>query len=483
MSPLPLLPALVLTGAAFILAGAPARRTAIATASLALAGFVAILTRYDFAVGGYQMEWSLDVLPSLGIRLGFGADGLGLATLGLTVVVTFAAVMVAAPPEKMPGAFYACLLLIAAGAIGAFASTDAFFFYMFHELALVPTFLLIGIWGTGDRQAAAWKITIYLAAGSFVLLLGLLGLYLSVPEGARTFDMRDLAAMASAGLLLPSDAVFWLLFLGFGILVSLFPFHTWAPRAYASAPAPAAMLHAGVLKKFGLFGLLKLVAPIFPIEMAERWGWLLLALAAGNILHAGMAAIGQRKLDLMLGYSSVMHMGYAFLGIAAWNSMGFSGAALTMVAHGLSISALFALAGELRRRTSTLDFSELGGLGRGMPRMGLLFGFAAMAAVGLPGFAGFVAELLVFFGVFSVGMPWGLYQSAAVLAVWGVVISAVYMLRAFRSIFMGARPERWEKLEDASFWLRASVGTLLALLLIFGIWPPILMRLLAASLP
>ena len=331
-------------------------------------------------------------MPSLGIHFTLGADGLSVAMLLLSTAVTLAAVCITRTPPKNGNWFYASLLFISAGAIGAFASVDAFFFYMFHELALIPTFLLIGIWGSGDRQAAAWKVTIYLAFGSFVLLIGLIGLYLSLPANDRTFDMRRIAEMASSGKAQPSGAVYLLLFLGFGILVSLFPFHTWAPQAYASAPAPAAMLHAGVLKKFGLYGILRLVTPVFPPQIAEPFNTFLLILLLGNILYVGLVTISQRKLDLMLGYSSVMHMGYLFLGILSWKTLGLTGAALMLVAHGLSIAALFALSGELRERTGTLDFSELGGLAKAMPAFGLLFGFAAMASVGLPGFANFAGR-------------------------------------------------------------------------------------------
>ena len=271
-------------------------------------------------------------------------------------------------------------------------------FYMFHELALIPTFLLIGIWGSGDRQAAAWKVTTYLAFGSFILLIGLLGLYLSLPESDRTFDMRRIAELASSGAAQPSDRLHldraWLWNFGFP-----FPFHTWAPQAHASAPAPAAMLHAGVLKKFGLYGIFRLILPVFPPNVSEGLTTLLLVLVLGNILYVGFVTISQRKLDLMLGYASVMHMGYSSRSFDMEDA-GFAGAALMLVAHGLSIAALFALSGELRERTGTPDFAELGGLAKVMPTFGLL-GFATMAAVGLPGFANFAAELMIFFGAFQ----------------------------------------------------------------------------------
>lgn len=486
-SPLLILILLPIVSAVFIMAGSPARKTAVTASAINFLAFLLIAGMYNLAEGGFQFVSSAPVVPGMGIAFTLGADGLSLMMLALSTVVTLAAVAVARTPEKMPAAFYASLLLISAGVIGAFASVDAFFLYMFHELALVPTFLLIGIWGSGDRQAAAWKVTIYLALGSFVLLLGLIGLFLSMPAGVRSFDMREMAALAAIGAFVPGDAVFLLLFFGFGILVSLFPFHTWAPSAYASAPSPAAMLHAGVLKKFGLYGMLRLMAPIFPDYVVQRWSWLLLTLVAGNILYVGFVTISQKKLDLMLGNSSVMHMGYAFLGILAWNSLGFHGAAFTMVAHGLTIAALFALCGELRERTGTLEFSELGGLAKKMPAFGLLFGFAAMAAVGLPGFAGFAAELLVFFGAFSAlpnsGTGWNLYQITTAIAVWGVVISAVYMLRAYRKIFLGEQAERWDDLRDLGSLPRWNITALLVLLMLAGFWPPFVLQYLSPSLP
>lgn len=428
--------------ALFCMAGATPRRISLFGAGINLLLALYLLASYDPVLGGYQFFGETRILPALGLNFTLGADGLSLVMLLLSTLVTFAAVWVTprAGIERHEGMFYACLMLISAGAIGAFSSIDLFFFYAFHELALIPTFLLIGIWGTGDRQRVAWKVTIYLALGSFVLLLGLLGLYLSAPEPLRTFDIRMLHQLAASGTIQPGAAVYLLVLFGFGILVSLFPFHTWAPAAYASAPPPAAMLHAGVLKKFGLYGLIRVAIPIFPAEM-QQWMHLLLVLLLGNILYVGFVTIAQKKLDAMLGYSSVMHMGYAFLGLAAMNATGLSGMSLLLFAHGLSIAALFALAGEIRRRTGTLDFADLGGLAGVTPKLGLLFGFAAMASVGLPGFATFPSEILIFFGAFQHGAIGGFnwYQVVTALALWGVVISAIYMLRGYRRIFWGSR--------------------------------------------
>ena len=393
-----------LIAVALILFGKPARLTAIIACAIELIGTLFLFLNFDRSATGYQFVTAWNINAAMGWRFALGADGLSLLMLLLTAIVSFSAIWFTTEISKNEGAFYSCLLLISAGALGAFASIDLFFFYAFHELALIPTFLLIGIWGSGNRQTAAWKITIYLALGSFVLLLGLILLYRSLPEASRSFDFGVLQTAAAAGQISAEAQrqIYLLLLIGFGILISLFPFHTWAPEAYACAPAPAAMLHAGVLKKFGLYGLLRLAIPLLP-EGALYWNKLLIVLLLGNIIYVGLVTIAQKRLDWMLGYSSVMHMGYIFLGIASANILGATGAAILMFAHGLSIALLFGLTGELRRRTGTLLLEDLGGLAKVMPLACFVFGLAAFAAIGLPGFANFAGEVLIFFGAFRPG--------------------------------------------------------------------------------
>jgi len=472
-----------IVAAILIMVGAPARKTALAASVLTFAAALFLLVSFRYGQPDFQHVSSFTLFPEWRLSFTTGIDGLSLIMLLLASIVTLGAVCFAGPIHKNQNAFYACLLFISGGAIGAFASIDLFFFYAFHELALIPTFLLIGIWGTGNRVAAAWKITIYLAIGSFILLLGLILFYQSVPVQLRSFDIRALTAAASLGQI-SADAqhhIYLLLLIGFGILVSLFPFHTWAPEAYASAPAPAAMLHAGVLKKFGLYGLLRLAIPLLP-EGARHWMTLLVILLLGNIIYVGLVTIAQKRLDWMLGYSSVMHMGYIFLGIASAGILGVTGAALLIFAHGLSIALLFALAGELRQRTGTLVFDELGGLARVMPFAGLAFGLGAFAAIGLPGFANFAGEIMIFFGAFKHGWTmdgFHLFQITTVLALWGVVISTVYMLRAYRKTFMGAMSDQWKQLVDLRPALRVPVTLLVAALLCYGFFPQAFVRIVA----
>src|SRR5438067_8504149 len=311
-------------------------------------------------------------------------------------------------------------------------------------------------------------------------------LYRAVPSSARSLDLRVLQAAASARQIAPAlqSSIYLVLLVGFGILISLVPFHTWAAEAYASAPAPAAMLNAGVLKKFGLYGLLRIALPFLP-DGAQHWSGLLLLLLLANIIYIGLVTIAQRRLDWMLGYSSVMHMGYILLGIASANILGTTGAAALIFAHGLSIALLFAVAGQIRNRTGTLLFDDLGGLAKAMPFAGLAFGFAAFAAIGLPGFANFASEILIFFGAIQNGWEmqrFHIFQIATVLALWGIVISTVYMLRAYRSTFMGTMNERWGRLVDLGAGLRVSVALLVAGLIGFGFFPQTLVGMVTPML-
>jgi NADH-quinone oxidoreductase subunit M len=463
-----------------ILASLPARKTAVTGTIVALVSALIVFLGYDHHTGGYQFVSGWPLVVPWDLKFIVGVNGLNATMLLLTALVALAATWVSPTVEEYSHRYMACIMFIAAAAAGAFASLDLFFFYAFHELALIPTFLMIGIWGTGNRQTAAWKITIYLSIGSIILLVGLIGLYLLVPDQQRTFDIPRLQSMAASGVFAGSGAnsIFLLLLIGFGTLVSLFPFHTWAPQAYASAPVPVSMLHAGVIKKFGLYGLLQIALPLMP-EAARHWTWLILILLIGNIIFVGLVTIAQKQLDLTLGYSSVMHMGYIFLGVASANLIGVNGAALLMLAHGLSIAALFAISGELRKQTGTLDYRDLGGLAKSMPLLSFLFGLATFASIGLPGFANFASELLVFFGAFKTATPGSVfngYQWAAVCGLWGVVLSAVYMLRAYHGIFFGERSPRWSAVKDVSWSVGWPVVLLVATLLFFGFAPQIILQ-------
>jgi len=479
----------IVTGIALLL-GFGNRSWAKASALAQLALTLLIWSGYNQTQGGYQFVSSTDPLfAGLDLRFSLGVDGFSLLMLLLTGLVTVAAVWMSPKIEKRANLFDGSVLLISAGAAGAFLAKDVFFMYAFHELALIPTFLLIGYWGSGERQNVAWKVTIFLAVGSIVLLAGLVDLYLAIPAALRSFDLQKLQEVAAQHVIPVTAQVRpWLLLTaGFGILISLFPFHSWAAPAYASAPAPVAMLHSGVLKKFGLYGIIRLVVPFLPEAFKQPvWGNctaqdLLLALLLCNILYIGLVTIAQRKLDYVIGYSSVMHMGYVFLGIASMNLIGLSGACLLMFSHGLSVAALFAVSGAIREREGSLNFERLGGAAKAVPYLAICFALATFASIGLPGFSNFASETLVFFGGFQTGASTFL-KTSTILALWGVVISAVYMLRAYKAVFLGERPASAAKWADLDGPARFALAALPLALLMAGFFPQYFLSYLKPTL-
>lgn len=446
-------------------------------ASLALA----LVAWWQFVPGltGWQLEQKVAWVATLGISYHVGVDGVNLGLVIMATVVAFAAACVSWEIRERDKEFYFLLLLMTGGILGAFVSIDLFFFYFFHELALVPTFIMIGVWGRGERKNfATFQITLYLSVGALIALIGLIALYLQA--GAGSFDLDDIARQLKAQPLSASaqSGIFGLLLFGFGILVSLWPFHSWAPLGYASAPTATAMLHAGVLKKFGLYGLLRIALPLLP-EGAKAWLPVLAWLALGNILYCGFVAMRQRNLNMLIGNSSVAHVGFAFLGIACYNLVGATGAVVVMIAHGFLAALSFALSGYLYQQTGTLEINQLGGLWKRMPFIGTVLMAAFLAGCGVPGFANFVGEALVFFGA------WSTYPLIAGLALWGaLVIGGVYMLRAIRDVLHGPLPARWQTLPDASNpWRKVPFVLLVASLLVFGFYPRFLTDNIKASVP
>ncbi len=436
---------------------------------------VLMFWKFDAKAEGYQFVSTIPGLgaESLGIACKLGVDGLNVGLVLMGAIVAFAAACCSFEIKTREKEFYILLLVMTGGILGAFMSLDLFFFYFFHELALVPTFIMIGVWGRGERKNyATFQITLYLSIGALLALVGLIALYLQLPADVRTFDIPTLTklftehpmAMASQNFIFP------LLLFGFGILVSLWPFHSWAALGYGSAPSATAMLHAGVLKKFGLYGLIRVALPFMP-QAAQSWMQILAWLALGNVLYVGWVAMKQKNLNLLIGNSSVAHMGMIFLGIASLNLIGVTGAVVIMIAHGFLAALTFGLSGYIYNQTGTLEMSELGGLAKKLRFIGVAFVMAAMAGCGLPGFLNFVGEVSVFFGAWS--QP--TLRVVTVLAVWGaLIIGAVYMLRAVRAALHGPMPEKWATLSDANLWRKLPYALLLASLLIFGFFPRLL---------
>jgi NADH-quinone oxidoreductase subunit M len=447
---------------------------AIAATFISMVLAVIMFCQFDGAgadTNGYKFTATVPGFGSdtLGIACKFGVDGVNLGLVLMGAIVAFAAACCSWEIRKREKEFYILLLVMTGGILGAFSSLDLLFFYFFHELALVPTFIMIGVWGRGEnRNYAAFNITIYLSLGALISLIGLIALY--AKAGASTFDIPELTARLKATPLSLHDQnlVFPLLLLGFGILISLWPFHTWAPLGYSSAPAPTAMLHAGVLKKFGLYGLIRIALPMLP-GAAAQWAHIIAWLCLGNIFYCGLVALRQKNFNWLVGYSSVAHMGFIFLGIASLNVIGVTGAVLVMIAHGLLAALTFGLSGYIYSQTGTLEMAELGGLLRRIQFVGAVLIMALFAGCGLPGFANFAGEVSVFFGA------WKTFPVITMLAVWAaLVIGAVYMLRAIRNVLHGPLPEKWATVAEASWLQRVPYVLLLAVLILFGFFPQLL---------
>lgn len=448
------------------------RLVALAATAVSMLLSVVLFLRFETGVAGYQFVQKVSWVAGLKISYHVGVDGVNLGLILMGAIVAFAAACVSWDIDRRQKEFYTLLLFMTGGILGAFASLDLFFFYFFHEFALVPTFIMIGVWGRGERKNyATFQITIYLSIGALLALVGLIALYLQMPADLRTFDIVEITRYFKAHpmALASQQFIFPLLLFGFGILVSLWPFHTWAPLGYGSAPAATAMLHAGVLKKFGLYGLIRIALPLMPAG-AQQWMHVLALLCLGNILYCGWVALRQKDLNLLIGNSSVAHMGFCFLGLASLSLLGVTGCVVVMIAHGLLAALTFGLSGWLREQTGTLEIEKLGGLLRRMPFIGAVLIMAMMAGCGLPGFANFVGELAVMFGA------WKSLSPFVVVAAWGaLVVGAIYMLRAVRNVLHGPLDPVWAETRDAtSLWRKLPFALLLVALLVFGFFPRLL---------
>ena len=449
----------------------------LAYVAFAIPAFAGFCVWYRFGgaptEGGYAFFTSYNTgLENMGIKLTLGLNGIALPLFVMAGIVGLAAGLYALQSNAERMHTYIMLLLIMQGGLmGIFASVDVFFFYFFHELALIPTFIMVGIWGGRDRNYAAMKMTIYLTVGAMLSLIGLIAIYYK--SGAQTFDMIALrAAVAEQGLsTLAQQNIFGLLMFGFGILVSLWPLHTWAPLGYGAAPSSVAMLHAGVLKKFGLYGLIQIALPLLP-QGASHWALILATLAVvGNVIVVGIITMAQKDLKQLVGYSSVMHMGYAFLGLACLSTVGIGGVVFMMVAHGFSAALLFLLSTSIYHRTQTFDLDEMGGLVKHAPVLSAFFVAATLASIGLPGFANFWGELTIFVAA------WKSFPTLTVISIAGVVISAIYGLRAAARVFFGPQTEAFDKVlaekpaSDLSWAEKVPALLLLLGLLVLGFWP------------
>lgn len=388
------------------------------------------------AVNDSVMLFTRDLLwfENFNIHYAIGVDGISVALLLLTTIVVLAGVFISWKVEDLPKEFFISLLVLSTGVYGFFISLDLFTMFVFYEIAVIPMYLLIGIWGTGPKEYSAMKLTLMLMGASAVLLVGILGIYFNsnADGGELTFNILEIAKVN-----IPFEAqklFFPLTFVGFAVLGALFPFHTWSPDGHASAPTAVSMLHAGVLMKLGGYGIFRVALFLMP-EGAIDWSWFFIILSATGVIYGAFGALRQTDLKYINAYSSVSHLGMVLFALLMFNKTAWNGAILQSLSHGLMTALFFALIGMIYGRTHTRDITKLGGLLKVIPFISVIYVVAGMASLGLPGFSGFVAEMNIFVGAFQNEQLF--YRIATIVSVSAIVVTAVYTLRVVGIMLMG----------------------------------------------
>ncbi len=424
----------------------------------------------------YDALW----FPSLNIHYALGVDGISVAMIALTGIVVFAGIFASWKMEYLPREFFISLIILASGVFGFFISIDLFTMFLFYELAVIPMYLLIGIWGSGPKEYSAMKLTLMLMAGSAMLLVGLLGIYFfSAPDGnPLSFNIMEISKVV-----IPIEMqrfLFPFTFVGFGILGALFPFHTWSPDGHASAPTAVSMLHAGVLMKLGGYGAFRVAIFLMP-EAAHEQAWFFLILTSISVVYGAFAAIVQNDLKYINAYSSVSHCGLVLFAVLMMNQTAMNGAIIQMISHGLMTALFFALIGMIYGRTHTRMINEMGGLMKVIPFLGVVYVIAGLASLGLPGFSGFVAEMTIFIGAFQHTDVF--HRVMTIVAASSIVITAVYILRVVGILLLGPiKNDHFLELTDAKWYERISTITLVLAITAIGTAPLWLSNMINFSL-
>ena len=410
---------------------------------------------------------SLDWITPLHIKYAVGVDGISVAMLLLSSIIVFTGTFVS---WNMNKEYFLWFTLLSAGVFGFFITIDMFAMFMFYEVALIPMYLLIGVWGTGPKEYAAMKLTLMLMGGSAFLMCGIFGIFYGA--GAQTMNILDIAHQANGAhaiALAQQHIWFPLTFAGFGVLGALFPFHTWSPDGHASAPTAVSMLHAGVLMKLGGYGCFRIAMFLMP-QAAQDLGWIFLILTGISVVYGAFSACVQTDLKYINAYTSVSHCGLVLFGILMINQVAATGAVLQMLSHGLTTALFFALIGMIYGRTHTRDIREMTGLMRIMPFLSVCYVIAGLANLGLPGFSGFVAEMTIFVGSFAQADTF--HRVLTIAACTSIVITAVYILRLVGKILYGVcTDEHHLKLSDATWEERLAVICLVAAIAGLGVAP------------
>lgn len=468
--------------AAAILLAVPSREANVVRVIAVLAGLIMlaisiyIFIAYNTSAGGFQMDlrwpWieNLGFLGANGISLHLGVDGIAAPMVLLTGIVISSGTLVSTKIEFRNKDFYILLLVLVSGVYGTFVSLDLFFFFFFYELAVLPMYLLIAVWGSTRKEYGAMKLTLMLVGASVLIFVGIFATF--TKSGTGTFNLPDLWAASYPVSF--QRTFFPCMVIGCGVLSGLWPFHTWSPDGHAAAPTAVSMLHAGVLMKLGAFGIIRLGIQLFPAG-AQFWMPGLMLLGTINAVYGAFSAMAQRDIKLMIGYSSVSHMGYVLMGLATLNTVGISGAVLQMFSHGVMTALFFAMVGALYDQAHVRDLRIFGGLVARMPTFVAFFVIAGFASFGLPGLSGFVAEFNIFVGAFKT------YPLFGALGVFATVITAAYIMRFFAFMFFGQLNPHWQDLKDLRPVEFIGGGMLVASIFLMGLWPaPFAERIAAA---
>ncbi|MCG3175637.1 MAG: NAD(P)H-quinone oxidoreductase chain 4 1 [Candidatus Omnitrophica bacterium] len=419
----------------------------------------------------FQYIERLDWVRSYGIQYANAVDGLNVAMILLTAIVIFCGILVSWGVTYRTKDFFANMLFLVAGVFGVFMTTNLFFFFLFYEVAVIPMYLLIVIWGSTNKQYAAMKLTLYLLLGSALMFAGFLYIY-SLPD-ARTFDLLAIKQQVTFSPMV-QNILYISLFVGFGVLAACFPFHVWSPDGHVAAPTAASMLHAGVLMKLGAFGILRIGVYLFP-DGARFWAPTIAVLALCNIVYGAMVATQQRDLKYIIGYSSVSHMGIVLLGIATMTVSGFNGALFQMFSHGIMTALFFACVGFIYDGCHTRMLDELGGLSKTAPRISAFFIIAGLCGLGLPGMGSFVAELLVTVAAI------GTYPVIGITSLLALLVTAYYVLSAVQKVFYGPENHHHKDFKDINGFQFIPRAVLVGCLIFFGVFPQIFLDWVNAS--
>ncbi len=445
--------------------------TSLISAAATLVLSIILCFKFNSASSAFQFVENVTWIPSYGINYSNAVDGLNVSMILLTSIVIFCGILVSWSVTYRVKDFFANMLFLVAGVFGVFMTTNLFFFFLFYEIAVIPMYLLIVVWGSTNKQYAAMKLTLYLLLGSALMFAGFLYMY-SLP-GSHTFD---LVLLKENVVFTPQvqNILYLALFVGFGVLAACFPFHVWSPDGHVAAPTAASMLHAGVLMKLGAFGILRVAVYLLP-EGARHWAEFTAWLALCNIVYGAFVATQQKDMKYIIGYSSVSHMGIVLLGIATMTSAGFNGAILQMFSHGIMTALFFACVGFIYDGCHTRMLSELGGLSKQAPKISAFFIIAGLCGLGLPGMGSFVAELLVTIAAVEK------YPVIGITSIIALLITAYYVLTAIQKVFYGPVNHHHSDFKDINGFQFIPRAILVGCLIFFGLFPQIFINWIQVS--